>query len=100
MPLGILEAMASRVCVIASDIDGNRDLVTHGQNGVLFPVGDPSRLGDAIRDLLRNAPRRAALARAGYETAKAHEWDSVVAKTGAVFSSTIPSAPAEEREAA
>jgi glycosyltransferase involved in cell wall biosynthesis len=100
MPLGILEAMASRVCVIASDIDGNKDLVTHGQNGVLFPVDDPTSLADAIRGLLRNSARRAELARAGYETAKAHGWDGVVAKTGAVFSSTIPSAPVEEREAA
>jgi glycosyltransferase involved in cell wall biosynthesis len=100
MPLGILEAMASRVCVIASDIDGNKDLVTHGQNGVLFPVDDPTSLADAIRDLLRNSARRAELARAGYETAKAHGWDAVVAKTGAVFSSTIPAAPVEEREAA
>jgi glycosyltransferase involved in cell wall biosynthesis len=89
MPLGILDAMASRVCVIASDIDGNRDLVTHGQNGILFPVDDPARLADAIRDLLANPARRAELARAGYATAQAYGWDAIVARTAAVFSSTI-----------
>jgi len=100
MPLGILEAMASRVCVIASDVDGNRDLVTDGQNGVLFPLEDPTRLADAIRELLSNPARRTELARAGFETAQAHGWDAVVERTGAVFASTIPSAPLQEREAA
>jgi glycosyltransferase involved in cell wall biosynthesis len=100
MPLGILEAMASRVCVIASDIDGNRDLVTHGGNGVLFPVEDPTRLAEAIRELLRNPARRTQLARAGYETAQAYGWDTVVARTGAVLASTIPSAPREQTKAA
>jgi glycosyltransferase involved in cell wall biosynthesis len=99
LPLGILEAMASRVCVIASDIDGNRDLVTHGQNGVLVPVDDPTRLADAIRELLRNSARRAALARAGCETAQPYGWDAVVARTAAVFSSTLPS-PSQQKLAA
>jgi glycosyltransferase involved in cell wall biosynthesis len=96
MPLGILDAMASRVCVIASDIDGNRDLVTHDRNGVLFPAGDASRLADAIRDLLRNSARRTELARAGHETAQAYGWDSIVARTAAVFTSTMPSASRKE----
>src|SRR2546423_14093 len=99
LPLGILEAMASRVCVIPSDIDGNRDLVAHGQNGVPVPVGDPSRLADAIRDLLANPARRAELARAGYETAQDYGWDAIVARTAAVFSSTISSASQEKLEA-
>jgi len=99
LPLGILEAMASRVCVIASDIDGNRDLVTHGQNGVLVPVDDPTRLADSIRELLRNSGRRAALARAGYEAAQPYGWDAVVARTAAVFSSTLPS-PSQQKLAA
>ncbi len=99
LPLGILEAMASRVCVVASDIDGNRDLVSDGRNGVLVPVADVSRLADAIRELLQNSARRAELARAGYETAQAYGWDSVVARTTAVFSSVsspIPSPLAGE----
>jgi glycosyltransferase involved in cell wall biosynthesis len=100
MPLGILEAMASRVCVIASDIDGNRDLVTHGRNGVLFPAEDSTGLADAIRALMGDSARRAELARAGYETAQPHGWDAVVARTAAVFSSAIPSASQEKMEAA
>lgn len=100
MPLGILDAMASRVCVIASDIDGNRDLVTHGQNGILFPVGDPTKLSEAIRDLLANPARRAELAQAGHQTAQRYGWDAIVARTAAVFASTVPSPSQKRVEAA
>jgi glycosyltransferase involved in cell wall biosynthesis len=96
MPLGILDAMASRVCVIASDIDGNRDLVTHDRNGILFPVGDAPRLADAIRELLRNPVRRTELARAGHETAQGYGWESIVARTADVFTSTLTSTPWKE----
>jgi len=100
MPLGILDAMASRVCVIASKIDGNRDLVTDGQNGILFPVEDPTRLAEAIRELLANPARRAELAQAGYQTAQGFGWDAIVARTAAVFASTIPPASQKRLEAA
>jgi len=36
----IIEAMQAGICVVASDIPGNRDLVTDGETGKLVPVGD------------------------------------------------------------
>jgi glycosyltransferase involved in cell wall biosynthesis len=36
----IMEAMAARLPVVASDIPPNRELVVHGQTGYLAPVGD------------------------------------------------------------
>ena len=35
MPLAILEVMASSLPVIASDISGDRDLVSHGFDGIM-----------------------------------------------------------------
>jgi glycosyltransferase involved in cell wall biosynthesis len=40
----ILEAMQAGVPVVASDIPGNRDLIEHQKNGMLFPVGDVGSL--------------------------------------------------------
>lgn len=40
IPRCLMEAMAARVPIIATDIDGTRDIVIHGQTGILFPVGD------------------------------------------------------------
>jgi len=39
--VSLLEAMASGLPAVVSAIDGNREWVTHGENGWLAPVGDP-----------------------------------------------------------
>ncbi len=52
MPLAILEAMASSLPVIASDISGNRDLVSHGVNGILFKPDDDEQLASEIMNLV------------------------------------------------
>lgn len=50
----ILEAMESRLPVIASDIPGNKDLIQDGVNGKLFPVGDAAALAERICTLYQN----------------------------------------------
>nr|WP_245795463.1 TIGR03088 family PEP-CTERM/XrtA system glycosyltransferase [Thioalkalivibrio denitrificans] len=54
----ILEAMASGLPVIATDVGGNPDLVTVGETGALVPAGQPNALADALVDYLTNADRR------------------------------------------
>jgi glycosyltransferase involved in cell wall biosynthesis len=85
LPLALLEAMASGVCVIASDIPGNRDLVRDGVNGLLVPPRDHGRLKLAIRALLEDPARRARLAAAGAETARGYSWERVVDATAEVL---------------
>ena len=48
MPRCVMEAMAAHIPVVATDIDGIRELMCGGQNGMLFPPGDPSALADAF----------------------------------------------------
>jgi len=45
----ILEAMASGLPVIASHVGGTPELIEHGINGLLFPLGDVTSLADRIR---------------------------------------------------
>jgi glycosyltransferase involved in cell wall biosynthesis len=85
MPLTVLEAMASGICVIASDIPGNRDLISDGQNGCLVPAGLAAELARAIRRLLIDHEMRARLAHAGLETARAYSWEGTAAGTAAVL---------------
>jgi len=54
----ILEAMQSRVLVMASDIPGNRDLVQDEVTGILFPVGDVDRLMRVSHQLLDDPEAR------------------------------------------
>jgi phosphatidylinositol alpha-mannosyltransferase len=49
----LLEAMAARTLVVASDIDGYRDAV--GDDAVLVPPGEPAALADALATALAPA---------------------------------------------
>ncbi|MCK5428083.1 MAG: glycosyltransferase, partial [Anaerolineales bacterium] len=44
----LLEAMACGRPALASDIPGNREWITPGENGWLFPDGDADALAQAI----------------------------------------------------
>src|SRR3954470_17310426 len=53
-----LEAMACEVPVIASNVGGIPEVVVHGQDGYLFPVGDSDGMSSACIDLIKNPERR------------------------------------------
>lgn len=53
-PLVTLEAMAAGIPVIASDVGGLREQISHGRNGVLVPAAEPEQLARAIVDLHDN----------------------------------------------
>ncbi|KIH75380.1 PEP-CTERM/exosortase A-associated glycosyltransferase, Daro_2409 family [Geoalkalibacter ferrihydriticus] len=50
-PLKPLEAMAMGKVLVASDVGGHRELIRHGQNGILFPAGNVDALAQALRDV-------------------------------------------------
>jgi glycosyltransferase involved in cell wall biosynthesis len=65
MPGAVLEAMAEGLPVLASDVTGNRTLVVHEKNGLLFPVGDEKALMQAACRLIKDKALRKRLGRAG-----------------------------------
>ena len=52
LPMGILEAMAFGLAVIATPVGGIGDIMFHGVNGLLVSPGDDSELTDALLELL------------------------------------------------
>lgn len=48
MPLALLEAMASGIPVIATDVAGTRELIQHEVNGLLIPAKDPEAIVEAL----------------------------------------------------
>ena len=48
LPFNVMEAMACGLPVIASDIKGHRELVTHGENGLLFEGGNLKELTEPL----------------------------------------------------
>jgi glycosyltransferase involved in cell wall biosynthesis len=72
MPLGILEAMASGLAVVATDIGAIREEVEEGVTGHLIAPGDPGALVRAVRGLLDDPARLTALGDAGRRVAEQH----------------------------
>jgi glycosyltransferase involved in cell wall biosynthesis len=65
LPLAPLEAMASRVPVVATDVPGHRDVVVHGETGLLVPASDARAFAEAVAALLADPARRRAMGEAG-----------------------------------
>lgn len=65
IPRCLMEAMASGVAVVASDIPGNRDLVRHEATGLLFRTGDDVDLARQMVRLAENPRLRDRLAESG-----------------------------------
>lgn len=58
LPVAVMEAMASGLPVIATDIRGSRDLIEDGVNGVLLDPDDVPGFTQAIAALLVPEARR------------------------------------------
>jgi glycosyltransferase involved in cell wall biosynthesis len=59
-PNVVLEAMASRLPVVATNVGGVADFVDAPSGGALVPKGDAASMGTEILELLNNGPRRRA----------------------------------------
>ncbi len=64
LPLSLLEAAACGRAMIASDVPGCREIVIHGQTGLLIPVDNAAALADAMERLAKAAELRARYAAA------------------------------------
>lgn len=65
MPLALLEAMASTIPVIATDVAGTREVIKHNVNGLLIPSKDPDAIAEAFIKMKNSADLRHELAQRG-----------------------------------
>ncbi len=70
-PNASIEAMASGLAVVATDVGGASEQIVHGTTGLLVPRADVAALGSAIADLARDPGRRAAMGHAAHARALA-----------------------------
>ena len=74
-PLKPLEAMAQRRIVAASHVGGHRELITHGETGVLFAPDDPNSCAQALGDLLDSRDEWDAIRARGVDHVRQHhDW--------------------------
>jgi glycosyltransferase involved in cell wall biosynthesis len=69
--LVVVEAMACGKVVIGTDAGGIPEIITHGQDGFLFPPGDADKLAKLLLPLLRDPRQRETLGTAARQTVQA-----------------------------
>lgn len=77
LPVALMEAMASRMCVVCTEIRGNTDLVEDGKTGC-FVENSPQALAQAIARLYTQPQLRAALGEAARNRAADFDQQAVL----------------------
>jgi glycosyltransferase involved in cell wall biosynthesis len=72
MPYVLLEAMAAHVPVVATEVNGSRDIVEHGVTGLLVPQDNPHALTTACSEILADPEMARALADNGLRHIMVH----------------------------
>ncbi len=67
----LIEAMASGLPTVATQVGGNSDAVVHGETGYIVPPHAPAELGAAVADLMNNPDKARSMGQSGRQ--RAHE---------------------------
>jgi phosphatidylinositol alpha-mannosyltransferase len=88
----LLEAMAARTAIVASDIEAFRQVLAGGSAGRQFATGDAAALAEALAEVLDDPVLREHLVAAGDEAVAPYDWDVIVAEVLRVYELAIAGA--------
>lgn len=76
-PLVLLQAMAAGSCCITTNCCGQKDLIRHGDNGLLYEPGDAEKLASLIQECASNSQLRATLGKNAKTSVQNRLWKEV-----------------------
>jgi phosphatidylinositol alpha-mannosyltransferase len=85
--IALVEAMASGLPVIASDIDTYRQIVTDGKDGLLFKKADADALSNAIILMNQDSVFRKKLSKNAQVSAAKYDWEKIAAEYASLYKS-------------
>jgi phosphatidylinositol alpha-mannosyltransferase len=88
----LLEAMASGKPIVATSIDGFREVVTHGRDGLLVERKSSRQLSYALQTLINNPALRQEMGQAGLQKARRYDWERVIDEVTDVYRQAIDQA--------
>ena len=84
--ISVLEAMAMKKAIVASDIPGIREITDQGKNCILVPPRNPDALADGVIKLLDSDKLAGDLAKSSYEKViKEFSWEKKAKETEALY---------------
>ena len=95
----LMEAMALGLPVISTDFAGGgaRDLIEHGEDGLIVPVNDPKALAFALRKLLDDKKYSQQLGRAAKKKSARFTTEEIVSQWIRLFSKLVKEKTMEKR---
>ncbi|MEX0727780.1 MAG: glycosyltransferase [Planctomycetaceae bacterium] len=99
MPNVVLEAMAAGVPVIASDVEGVRELIAADRTGIVVPLRDSNRLAWEIQRLRTEPQHAASLGAASQAFVSEHfTWDAVLERYTQLYRRLLAPAAVTSRD--
>ena len=93
----LLEAMAVGTSVVASNIEGYANVISHGVDGLLVPPKDARKLAQALISLMSDEPLRQRLVTKGLLKAKEHRWEHVAQRVLSYYMRVLSEPPWNQR---
>ena len=80
-----IESMACGTPVLATNVQGIREIIDDGKNGILVNYGNKKALAEKAIKLLKNKSLRDKLTKEGLKTAKKYDWERISQKTLTIY---------------
>lgn len=88
--VSLLEAMACGLAPIVTDIDGNREWITNGENGLLFPPKNHVALAEKAIQLIENEDLRKRFGKRCHQIVEQKaSWEDCVARMEQIYQSIL-----------
>jgi glycosyltransferase involved in cell wall biosynthesis len=95
MPNSLLEAMASGVPIVTTDVGGIPYMVRQDETALLVPPGNSSAMAACVSSILTDDALARRLKEGGLDAVKAYTWPRVRRELAAVYASVTAKAPGE-----
>ena len=83
----LLEAMACKIPIIATSVDGNKDTIIHMKTAYVVSSNNPSEIHNAVNYLFNNPEKEEIIINNAYELVSNYDWEQIGQKYLDVYNS-------------
>ncbi len=95
----LMEYMATGRAVVASDVGGNGELITHSDLGYLYPADDSRQFESRVLGLLDDTELRTGMGKAACEEAsRSFSYEAMIRQLESIYESLMPTHKTEREE--